>query len=179
MLRILHQLSTRQQDALRTVAMVVGYLVSAFIPAAFDRWFIRKLTEAVIRYNPERVERLARRMATSLGRCAEWQDLARSAGDQYEMQIESVLGRVRGVHRRGWMPEIRIDGLKELQRSRARGNGTILWRMSFCSTPVVKIAMWRSGIPLAGPSAEAKYSKVRATRGSGTSRRPVGCRGSS
>jgi lauroyl/myristoyl acyltransferase len=76
---------------------------------------------------------------------ADWEALAR---DNLSMHLEEDLGRVRGLHRAGWTPEIDLVGIEELEAALAQGRGAILWRMSFACSPVANAALWNAGHPL-------------------------------
>jgi len=159
MLQRLRQYRQRLHDPLRVAGMLLGYVVTAVVPRAMDVWMIQTLGNLYSRLRPEKENRLAKRMTATLqhaeigggtGAVVRAEDARR----YYPMAFESSWGRVRGLHRRGWAPKVRVTGLEHLEASRARGQGSILWRMSFCSTPVVKRAMWELGIPLVHLSKE-------------------------
>ncbi len=143
-----------QKDALRAVAMGAGYAVTLVVPNRFDRWIVDRLASLLFRLSPATVERRAMGIGRVLGMAPESQEALAIAREHYRITIASAWGRIRGTHRRGWKPEIQIEGLDKIHKALDRGKGVILWRWSFCSTPVVKIAMWRSGIPLVHLSRE-------------------------
>ena len=80
---------------------------------------------------------------------------AEAARTRYLLTLDVSVGRVRGLRRRGWKPTVRISGLDHLDEARTQGRGSVLRRMSFCSSPVVKITMWEAGIPLVHLSHES------------------------
>jgi lauroyl/myristoyl acyltransferase len=70
------------------------------------------------------------------------------------MRLEDMWGRVRGVRRHGWNPEIQIDGIERVRKALGRGRGAILWSMRFSSTTAIKQAFFRAGLPLTHLSRE-------------------------
>jgi lipid A biosynthesis acyltransferase len=148
------------------VGLLVGYVSTAVIPAAMDARMIQATTNVYLRLRSGKENQLAARMAATLeaGSPSGTGVVDREARDSvsisertrraYSMAIENKWSRARGLRRRGWRPTVTITGMEHLEASRARGNGSILWRMSFCSTPVVKIAMWDAGVRLVHLSKE-------------------------
>jgi len=126
----------------------LGYIPSALIPARLDPWIIDHLTAIALRLRPGKAERLASRMAETLGPRAEGRELTEEARTHYQMTLEGPWARVRNLHKHGWRPEISVDGLERIREGRAAGAGTILWRMGFGSSLIVKAGLWRAGIPL-------------------------------
>ena len=70
------------------------------------------------------------------------------AQQHHRMRFELRLGRLRGMRSRGWRPKIELQGARFLREALAQGRGVILWRMLFCSNPVVMQALERNGTPL-------------------------------
>ena len=154
MLSSFRSLSLGQKDCLRVLGFGIGYVLATIIPRRFDRWLMKTTTAIALRLKPEKAEKLAARMSLSLGSAGEGRTLLDHARAQYGMGIESAWGRVRCIHRRGWDPEIEIDGLERLRAARETGRGTVLWRMSFGSSLVAKIGLWRADIRLVHLSME-------------------------
>ena len=145
---IFSRLKEPQQDAVRAVAHLLGYLATAILPPRLDRGIINGLSSLLFRLRPHTVAHRAARIAGVLGKDAESREVLDIGQDYYRLAIENAWGRFRGTHNRAWQPEIRVDGLDEVRAALDRGRGVILWRWSFCSSPVVKIAIWREQIPL-------------------------------
>ncbi len=133
------------RDTVWSVCLLTGGVASAVIPQAADRLIVT-LPSALC--SAKRRDRLARKMEASLGEGADLDRLRPAAKTHYTTQFEGVWARARGQRRQGWRPEIRIDGWDRLEAAREAGRGTVLWRMSLSSTPVVKIALWNRGVPL-------------------------------
>ncbi|MCJ7629737.1 MAG: hypothetical protein MUO50_15285 [Longimicrobiales bacterium] len=150
----LPRFSLGQKDWLRTIGFGLGYLPTAVIPAGSDRWLIEHLTDLALRLGPGKVDRLAERMARSLGARGVGRDFSDDARSQYEMILEGAWGRVRSLHKRGWAPQVSIDGLERIRQGQAAGHGTILWRMSLGSTLIVKRALFEADIGLVHLSME-------------------------
>jgi lauroyl/myristoyl acyltransferase len=52
------------------------------------------------------------------------------------------------THKRGWHPEIELDGIEHVHNALARKKGVILWGMSFCGPVIPKLAFFRAGLPV-------------------------------
>ena len=64
------------------------------------------------------------------------------------MRIEETWGRIRGMRRRGWRPQLKVTGLKHLREALKHGKGAVLWVKGFCGQAVFKKALWQEGVPL-------------------------------
>lgn len=136
------------RDLLRVVGFALGYVPSVVIPSRFDPWLIDHLTQLALRLRPGKPARLAARMSKTLASRSNDRDLTKPARAQYQMMLEGAWARARNLHARGWQPKTTVEGLERLQEAQAAGRGTILWRMSFGSSLIVKIGLWRAGVPL-------------------------------
>ena len=154
MLRRIGRLGPGQRDLLRVVGLGLGYVPSVLVPARLDPWIIDHLTALALRLRGGKVEGLAARMSETLGPRAAGRDLTGEALSEYQMVLEGSWARVRNLHVQGWRPETAVDGLERLQEARAAGAGTILWRMSFGSSLVAKVGLWRAGVPVVHLSME-------------------------
>jgi lauroyl/myristoyl acyltransferase len=103
---------------------------------------------------PGKVEHMASRMSKTLAPRGGSEDLTEAARAQYQMTLEGAWARARNLHARGWEPKTTVVGLEKLQEAQASGRGTILWRMSFGSSLIIKIGLWRAGVPLVHLSME-------------------------
>ena len=63
-------------------------------------------------------------------------------------RYEHLLGKIQDTHAQGWHPETRLSGADHLQAALARGNGVVLWGMSFCGSLVPKMALHQAGFPV-------------------------------
>ena len=155
-------LSPGKRDLLRVFGLGIGYAPTAVIPARFDPWIIDHLTDVVLRLRPGRLESLASRMSKTLGPRVSGLDLTEAARTHYQMTMEETWVRARNLHPQSWTPETTLDGLGRLREAQAAGHGTILWRMSLCSSLVVKIALRRAGVPVVHLSS-ARHGAVSET----------------
>lgn len=87
-------------------------------------------------------------MSQTLGTRRGDRDLTEQARGQYQMMLEDAWARARNLHARGWEPKTTVVGLERIREAQAAGVGTILWGMSFGNTLIVKIGLWRAGVPL-------------------------------
>lgn len=154
MLSLFRRASPGKKDFIRVLGFGIGYPVSVLVPSRADTWLIDRTTTTALRLFPHKPSRLAERMARTLGIGSQERKLLEEAGAQYGMGLESAWGRVRCLRRRGWRPELQIDGMERLETARSGGAGTILWRMSFGSSLIVKIGLRRAGVPLVHLSME-------------------------
>ena len=129
-------------------------MASAVIPSRFDPWLIDHLTRLALRFRPAKPARLAARMSKTLASRGRGRDLTEQARGQYPMMLEEAWARARNLHVRGWEPTTTVEGLERLHEAQAAGRGTILWRMSFGSSLIVKVGLWRAGVPLVHLSME-------------------------
>lgn len=125
-----------------------GYILTAVVPARFDRALVGVIARAYLaghsRHRMELAANMRERLADT-GLAAEWDDLA---GRHITMGLEEDLGRIRGLHRRGWQPDIEVAGLEHVEAGLEAGKGVLLWRMSSASSPVAKVALAKAGHPL-------------------------------
>lgn len=133
-------------DWLRAAGLGAGFAASTVLPGRLDGRLVEALVGLSFRLRPGRLEQRAAQIAAVLGRSeAEAREIAR---ENARLEAESAWGRVRGLRHRGWQPEVHLEGREHLERALAAGRGALMWRWSFCSTPVVKIALWQAQIPL-------------------------------
>lgn len=72
----------------------------------------------------------------------------KAAEDHIEVRLEDMWGRLRGMRRYGWQPEIEWDGFDHLERALAEGRGVVIWSMRFSSATVIKQGFHHAGLPL-------------------------------
>jgi lauroyl/myristoyl acyltransferase len=137
-----------RSDAKSLAILSAGWLTSALLPARFDAWTARIVARTWLRAHPAAPKLLAEKMKNRLGAAAGPRDLDEIARQHYLMRFETGWGRIRGMHRAGWSPEVSIEGLQRVQQGLSAGRGVILWRMAFCSGPAVMHACMRAGLPL-------------------------------
>lgn len=157
--RLLRPLRPRLKLARALLVMLGGYVLTALVPARFDRHLSRSIGWIYLITHKRKIETLGSVMRSRLadrGVSGDWDSLAR---DNLRMYVEEDLGRIRGLHREGWRPEIELVGIEELESALAHGHGAVLWRMSFASSPIVNVALWDAGFPLVHLSSPLHGSK--------------------
>lgn len=137
-----------QKDLLRLAGMCGGYVLTALLPARFDGWVVDRLAALFLRVQAGRVRRLALQMRQLLGSAGTDEEFLETAREHYELRIENDWGTIRGLHRRGWPPDVQLVGLERLRGALDDGRGAILWHMFFGPNVVPKAACWRNSIPL-------------------------------
>lgn len=133
------------RDAVKLAKLSVAYLLTALIPKSVDGWLSVKLGNAKLRFQPRATGPILAQMERLLGSAAEGLDLPTSAAEVRRMSIEGRWGGFRGMHRRAWRPNVQLDGVDTLQEALGRGQGVILWRMTFGPTEIPKMALWDAG----------------------------------
>ena len=137
-----------QRDFLRVIRLTLGSLPASLVPAPVARRSVDLLLSLLFRLRPEKPAKLAARMEKILGPPPEGVDLSREARDLYGQDLEEGLGRMQNMLWNAWRPEIEVDGLERVRESQDRGRGTLIWRMSFGSSMIVKAGLSRAGIGL-------------------------------
>jgi lauroyl/myristoyl acyltransferase len=140
-----------------------GLLLTFVLPSRWDTWVARSLSRAWIRLRPRKVRRLAEEMKKRLGAEGGEGDLIETAREHYRMRFETGWGRIRGLRRGGWSPDVRLEGADIVRQGLAAGRGVILWRMAFCSGPAVMHACSLAGFPLVHLS-RAGHGSTRPSR---------------
>jgi hypothetical protein len=142
------------RDLLRVAGFGFAYVPSAVIPTRFDPWLIDHLTQLALGLRPRKMEHMASRMSQTLAAGRSDCDLTEQARHHYEMMLEGAWARARNLHSGGWDPKTTVEGLERLHKAQSAGRGTILWRMSFGTSLIVKLGLWRAGVPLVHLSME-------------------------
>jgi len=137
-----------QRDLLRVIRLSLGSLPASLVPSPVARRSIDLLLSLLFRLRPEKPAKLAARMEKILGPPAEGVDLFREARDLYGHDFEEGLGRMQNLLWNAWKPEIEVDGLERVRESQERGRGTLIWRMSFGSSMILKAGLSRAGVGL-------------------------------
>lgn len=136
------------KDLLRVLGMGLGYLPAAILPGAWDRPIIDGLTALVLKVRRGDASPLARFMAETLDRTEDLPDLEAEALHRYQHALEGPWARVRTLHRNGWRPQLKVEGLDRIRASQEAGKGTLLWRMTTGTTLIIKKALSDHGIDL-------------------------------
>lgn len=147
--RLLQQVSIGNwRDVERLALYCCGYLVTALLPHSLDSWAVQRIQDVNVKLRKGWIRETTRRMKSVLGPFRKGLDFHQLACMYSQMVVEERWGRLRALHRGGWIVATEVDGVDELQRALDGGQGAILWGMSFCGTLVAKIALRRAGISL-------------------------------
>lgn len=133
----------------RSVAVLGAAALTAVTPVAFDRAVSSAVYRGFVRLRPDRVRLIADRIEDVIGDASrsEPSDASiRAALGYWRMRIEVRYAEARGSGPRGWMPSVSVEGLEHVEHALARGNGAVLWRMTFTSATVVNAALYANGI---------------------------------
>jgi lauroyl/myristoyl acyltransferase len=159
---MLHRLSPGGQDFVRSVGMAVGGGLTVLAPSGADAHVAGAIVglRGLLRSAP--VDERGREVADVL-------DLDASEGRRIwqghqALRVVSALGRARGV-RQGLRPRTTVEGLDRVRETLRQERGVILWRMSFCESPVVKIALFRESLALVHLSASLHGARSRGRAG--------------
>ena len=137
-----------QDDLFVLGSLAGGCLLTSVAPKSWDPWMADQIVSLAARPKSERVLRLRDTMRRVLGPSVTADRALVLAQQHHRMRFELRLGRLRGMRSRGWRPKIELQGARFLREALAQGRGVILWRMLFCSNPVVMQALERNGTPL-------------------------------
>jgi lauroyl/myristoyl acyltransferase len=131
----------------RFATTMTAATIAPLIPPRFDP----ELTAVVSRINlavlPQRRRRVAAKMAEHLGP-DDHRDTAADATDYWRQRVETRWGQARGISLTGWKPTVEITGLDHLVEAKARGRGTILWRVSSHTAIPLNQALADHGFPV-------------------------------
>ena len=135
------------RDVRRLAVLAGGAIAAVFVPQRFDPKVIQFLRAVHRTLFPKALDRLAEKIATALPPNAGRDP--RALSEEYTtMRLEDMWGRVRGLRRFGWRPDIEIEGLQHVHEALERGRGVILWSMRFSSTTAIKQALFHAGLPM-------------------------------
>jgi len=137
------------RDIRALILLSAGAAVTSIVPPRWDGFMCRLLQRASQKLFPDRTRRMGELMARVLPQESPQRDPRRIALEHSSMQMEDMLGRVRGISVRGWRPEIEIEGLEYVRSALSRGRGVIVWSMRFSSATALKQAFFHAGLPLA------------------------------
>jgi KDO2-lipid IV(A) lauroyltransferase len=137
------------RDVVGVAQMSVGWLLTAVLPERFLPGFARGLGAIAAVLAPRVTRRGAAEMTRRLGASLGERESRALFVEHLKRKCEHLLGRARDTHRRGWHPEIELEGKEHLQRALAAGRGVVLWVAAFCGPLVPKIALARAGFRVA------------------------------
>lgn len=140
-------------DLRKLAALTGGSVAAAVTPQSLDPAVASSLLRLFGIVASRSVEMVATRMAAVLPPSAT-REPRKLAFDYFRMRLEDMWGRLRGMRRYGWQPEIEIEGMERVVEARSRGRGVILWSMRFSSSTAIKQAFHRAGLPLVHVSRE-------------------------
>ena len=137
------------RDVVGVAQMSIGWLVTAVLPERILPRFGRALGALAAMLARRATRRGAAEMRRRLGASLGERDPRALFVEHLKRKYEHLLGRARDTHRRGWHPEIEIDGVEHLRRALAAGRGAVLWVTAFCGPLLWKIALARAGFRVA------------------------------
>lgn len=138
----------RRYDVLVTAGLAAGYVATFALPRRLDPWLAERLTKLFLARRGKNVAATVATMRRALGSRGDSIDLIQAAANYYGSKYESAVGRVRGMHPRGWNPQIEVEGREHVDAALEAGHGAILWRMDMGDTLHLQRAAWQSGWPL-------------------------------
>jgi lauroyl/myristoyl acyltransferase len=142
---MLYRLPPSVQDYVRSIGMAAGAGLTALASSKADA----RVAAAVVAFRrilrPNPFDARAREIADILA--LDPSEGRRVWQANQTLRMASALGRARGV-RHGWRPTTMLEGLDRIREVQAEGRGAILWRMSFCESPVAKIALAREALAM-------------------------------
>lgn len=144
--------------------MTGGTVAAALTPQGWDPAIASILVRLYAVAAPRTVDRVATNMAAVLPPSTALQP-RKLAADYLRMRLEDMWGRLRGMRRFGWRPEIEIEGLERVREARSRGRGVILWSMRFSSSTAIKQVFHRAGLPLVHVSREDHGARTKTKLG--------------
>jgi len=134
-------------DLRKLAALTGGAVAAAVTPHRWDPAVANILVRLYVVVASRTVGRVATKMTAVLPPSTTRQP-RKLAFDYLRMRLEDMWGRLRGMRRFGWRPEIELEGLERVHEARSRGRGVILWSMRFSSSTAIKQAFHRAGLPL-------------------------------
>ncbi len=134
------------QDVRRICVLTCGGLLAQFVPARASVTVTRILFRAHRLLLPQTARTLEEKIRKALP--ADTQSSPRAIAEQHIlMRLEDIWGRLRGIRRFGWRPQIEWEGLERLDAPIRDGRGIILWSMRFSSATALKQGFYRQGLP--------------------------------
>jgi lauroyl/myristoyl acyltransferase len=159
---MLYRLPPHLQDCVRATGLAVGAGLSLAIPEAADARIASGVAGLQSALRPGLTQARGRELAVALG--VDAGEGRRVWEENQVVRMVAAIGRARGV-RQAWRPNVSIEGLSRLHEALDQGRGAVLWRMSFCASPVAKIALANAGVDLVHLSAEFHGARSRGRAG--------------
>lgn len=143
---ILDRIRALRGDAFVAAILLIGAVATLPIPRRADRWVVERLSGLVLRWKRRNLPTVAARLAgaLSIDEAAALEHAERS----YRQRVEGWWGRIRGVQRGGWRPDVSLEGEEYLRAALDAGRGAIVWRMGFHTSSIAKWALFDAGYPL-------------------------------
>lgn len=134
-------------DVRRIAVLVAGGLATTCVPEQASPTAARALLGLYRRVLPGTFRNLESKMRIALPTDT-WPNPKEVAEAHVLMRLEDMWGRLRGMRRFGWNPQIEMEGLDRLEPALRDGHGVILWSMRFSSATVIKQAFYDARMPL-------------------------------
>lgn len=128
-------------------ATLVMVAITSITPQRLDGVVCAAAHRAFVTLRPDEVRKIAGRIER-VNRQRDGEISPESVAEArgyWRTRIEVRYGEARGAGPRPWRPTVDVEGAEHVRRSLARGNGAVLWRMSFASAAVVNLGLLESG----------------------------------
>lgn len=152
------------RDLRRISALACGAALALFVPERASVAVTRFLLRVYRTFLAETMRSVEGKIRTALP--ADVHPDARAIAELHIlMRLEDIWGRLRGIRRFGWRPQIEWEGLERLNDALRGGRGIVLWSMRFSSATVLKQGFHREGLPFVHLSQIDHGSSTRTTLG--------------
>ncbi len=136
----------RPRDLAKFFALVGGGSVVQLVPRSWDPALSEGLLTAYTAVFPSTLATLCNNLRVLPD--AHNRNLDEIARAHLRMRLEDGLGRLRGMRRRGWRPQVEIAGLENVRRALDRRRGAVIWAMRLSSATALKQGFCDAGFPL-------------------------------
>jgi len=120
-----HRRLVSVQDVVLLVILLVGYVVTIFVPRCWDREWIEFVQRCWLSLRSHSIQNLAAIIKARLQEIGAAQSI-RVAQEHHRILVEFWCGRFRSIGPRGWRPEIEIKGREYLDVALESGRGVVL-----------------------------------------------------
>ena len=134
-------------DVMRLFQLLAGWGLTLLLPPRLDSHLLPAASRVYRQLRPESIDEVAGAMSRVPGLQGRDRDLRGTAIEYNQMRVEGAWDHLRRLHRpRFDQVEAQVEGLDRYRAAQARGVGVILWRMRFCSSPIVNAGLFRAGV---------------------------------
>ena len=133
------------RDILGLAQMAAGWLLTAFLPQKLIQRVARALAALHLLIFPGAVRKGVSRVRCLMDPAPNDADLVCLFREHHKRTYEHLLGRILDTHRRGWHPQIDLEGVEHVRHSLGQSRGVIFWGMSFCGPVIPKAGLFQAG----------------------------------